>query len=513
MSFLDKIIAEISPQRGLIRKRARLALGELRQYEASQYNRRTQGWLATGSSANAEIAAGGATLRNRARDLVRNNPYATAAANKLAAKMVGAGIVPRLKKGQLKYRKEVMEDWEEFCRTCDMSGNTSFYGLQKQVARAVPESGEVLLRWKYAKSTLGLRIPLQVQLLEPDYIDTWRNETLADGLIVQGIEYDNDGRRRAYYLFEDHPGEIIPMRASRGIQSVRVDAKDIDHVFRVDRPGQQRGITWFASVAMLLRDVGDFNDAELLRNKLAACLGIMITRANGRATPVAPTEKQADGRNVETLSPGMVLYGNQGDDVKVISPPAHDGYADYIRVQLRAIAAGIGMTYEQLTGDLSGVNYSSIRAGLIDFWDLLDGWQWDMLVPQLCAKAWRRFQEARLIKGYNGADLQADWATPVRAWVDPYKDALAEVLLIRAGLKSQYEAIAARGEDPATVLQEIADCNAEIDRLKLILDTDPRRVTGAGVGQFVDPDPSDIGPNQKPDGTNPQTKNKRKRKK
>ena len=87
----------------------------------------------------------------------------------------------------------------------------------------------------------------------------------------------------------------------------------------------------------------------------------------------------------------MIEYLAPGKDVKFATPSASGGYAEYMRVQLHAIAAGVGLTYELLTGDLSQVNYSSIRAGLLEFRRRMEALQWQLLVPGLCRPVWQRF--------------------------------------------------------------------------------------------------------------------------
>ena len=75
MNLLDRTVAYFSPQAGLRRAAARSATAAIQnRYAAAQPDRSLQGWLTSGASADAEIGAALQTLRNRARDLGRNNP-------------------------------------------------------------------------------------------------------------------------------------------------------------------------------------------------------------------------------------------------------------------------------------------------------------------------------------------------------------------------------------------------------------------------------------------------------
>ena len=57
------------------------------------------GGIAAGGDANTEVGASLISLRNRSRDLLRNNPYATKAIAELVGNTVGTGIVPQAKTG------------------------------------------------------------------------------------------------------------------------------------------------------------------------------------------------------------------------------------------------------------------------------------------------------------------------------------------------------------------------------------------------------------------------------
>ena len=121
-----------------------------------------------------------------------------------------------------------------------------------------------------------------------------------------------------------------------------------------------------------------------------------------------------------------------------------------MRVQLHAIAAGIGLTYELLTGDLSQVNYSSIRAGLLEFRRRMEALQWQLLVPGLCRPVWQRFvATAQAIGVLPPGTIEAEWTAPRFEAVDPLKDIQADILAVRGGLMTLKEAIARQGYDPA----------------------------------------------------------------
>jgi lambda family phage portal protein len=486
--MFERIIGAISPEWAARRLYFRTVLDQARAYDAAKTGRRTAGWSTQNGSANAEIGTGASRIRARTRDLVRNNPYAASAVTKLAAKTVGVGIIPRLRAGaaEIERKRFFADRWEEFSDHCDPEGRSDFYGLQHLLARTVFESGEALVRLLPRRSSFGLRVPLQVQILEPDYLDSSRNQSIATGVIIQGVEYDLDGRRVAYWMFDEHPGETVFSFIRAGLQSRRIPADQVLHVFDPLRPGQARGVSTFTPVVLKLRDVDDYDDAELMRKKIGACFAAFVRQqTGGTGTPLTEGTIDAKGRRLETLQPGTVQYLGLDQEVTFATPPAVDGYVEFMTHQLHAIAAGIGTTYEQLTGDLSRVNYSSARVGLLDFWDLLDHWQWHVMIPQFCRPVWSRVAALLVATGQIDASdgRGATWSPPVRRYVDPDKEVTGQIKAIRAGLVTLPQGIADRGEDPDVQLSEIAETNAQLDRAGIILDTDPRRVSYQGQSQ------------------------------
>ena len=481
MNWLDRAVGYVSPRAGLRRARTRAAMAVLgRGYDGARVGRRTEGWTAPGTAANAELASALPRLRDRARDLVRNNPYAAKGIAALVSNLVGTGIVARARAGSERRNAETDRLWTRFVSECDADGRTDFHGLQALAARTMVESGEVLVRLRPRRLADGFAIPLQLQILEGDQLDSGRTGELAGGGFVhQGIEFDALGRRVAYWLFPVHPGEVASFRRLR-LESRRVPADSVCHVFERLRPGQERGVPSLAPVILRLRDLDEYDDAELVRKKIEACFAAFVLDGDD-AEPLGTAREEGAGRRVESFEPGMIEYLPAGRDVRFAAPAVSGGYPEYMRLQLHAVAAGLGLTYELLTGDLSQVNYSSIRAGLIEFRRRVEALQWQVLIPCLCAPVWRRFVTiGQAIGALPADDIGVEWTAPRFEAVDPLKDAKADIMAVRAGFMTLKEAIARNGYDPGEVLAEIAATNTLLDRLGLVLDTDPRRVTQSG---------------------------------
>ena len=502
--WLDNIIGVFSPLAELKRKQARMAVEKLRAYDGAKTGRRTDGWFTTNSSANAEIAAAGSRLRDRARDLARNNPYGKKALRVFADNFVGTGIIPQARTGSARLDKQIMAAWNEWVQLCDMEGDLDFFGLQALIVRSMFESGECFVRYR-DRSAPNNAVPFQIQVLEADLLDTNRNYELpgANGYVRQGIEFDAQGKRVAYWMWPQHPGENMLLWSR--LQSTRIPADQILHIFAKDRPGQIRGVTSFAPVILKMRDLDDYDDAELWRKKIESCFAAFVVQNSGSEGPVLgniaqvnPGDAGAPGR-VEAFRPGMVEYLKPGEDVRFGSPTSDANYANYSRIQLHAVAAGLGITYEQLTGDLSQVNYSSLRAGLLEFRRSIETLRWQVFIPMFCMPVWRRFIERAYITGaISKVDYNVNWTAPKFEMIDPVKDAQSDTLMMRNGTLTLREAIANHGYDPDKQISEIGEINKLLDQLGIVLDSDPRYTAKSGVAQS----PADT--ETTPPATNPQ---------
>jgi len=484
-TLLDRAIAAFAPRAGIKRLMARQAFESLskRAYDGAAGGRRTDGWRATGSSADAEIASAGAILRNRMRDLVRNNPHAAKAVSAWVSNIVGDGITPRAKTGNPTLDRKIDDLFVQWSKVCDADGRSDFNGLTTLAVREMVEAGDVFVRRRMRRADDGLPVPLQIQLNEADHLDESHIDGRPDGSrTVRGIEYDAIGTRRAYWLFPDHPGDIaIPL--SRYATSVRVPADGVVHLFMRDRV-QQRGVPWGAPVMRALRDLDDWTNSELVRKKTEACLVGIVTGGEDADAGVAPTVVDSDGKTIEQFEPGLIAYARGGKDIKFNQPAATAGVSEWLRAQLHIIAAGFRLPYELLTGDLSQVNYSSIRAGIVEFRRIVTAIQWQVVIPVFCQPVWDWFISAAYAAGLIPVPTAGvEWEPPKFEYLNPLDDARADLMMVRMGATSLRRVVARQGENLDDILAEMKATNDAVDALGIVLDSDPRKVTQQGLYQ------------------------------
>lgn len=456
-------------------------------YDGIGGGRRAIAWQVSNPGAVAALAYTQDELRAKSRDLVRRNAWAAAGVEAFVANAIGTGIKPQSMLADQALRESIHALWWDWCIEADAAGLTDFYGLQSLACRAMLEGGEVLVRLRYRRPSDALTVGLQLQLLEPEHLPATMNQELASGNKVRaGIEFDRLGRRVAYHLYRSHPGDgaLAPMSGSGGNDIVRVPASEIIHLFRPLRPGQIRGEPWLARALIKLNELDQYDDAELVRKKTAAMFAGFITRLAPEDKLMGEGMEAAAGALLAGLEPGTMQLLEPGEDVK-FSQPADVGasYAEFLRMQFRAVAAAMGITYEMLTGDLTQVNYSSIRAGLLEFRRRCEAIQHGVIVHQWCRPIWRAWMSQAVLEGALDLPdfarkqrhyLAAKWIPQGWQWVDPKKEFDAMLTAIRAGLLSRSEAIAAFGYDAEDIDREIAADNQRADELGLRFDSDPR---------------------------------------
>lgn len=458
-NIIDRLVGYINPRAGLLRTLAREQLG--RAYEGAS---RRDGWRPrrAGASANTDHMGDASELRARARSLVQNVPYVARAIESLVSSTIGTGISPRsLAPGA--EAKKIDDLWDQWAEVADADGLGNFYSLQARAYRAMEVDGEVLIRLRPRSPQDGLPVPLQLQLLEIDWLDSAKNGTINGNSVVNGVEYDRLGRVAYYWLFDQHPGELVG--TLRKGASRPVPARSVIHLYRPDRPGQGRGFTRLSSVIARIRDVQLYEDAEISRKNLESRLSVI---ASGDVTQMAgPPEDGAGNANdgdLGRLGSGGITMVPAGMNMTVIEPKAAPGYTDYIVQQHHIIAAGIGVPYESMTGDMTKVNFSSARIRRIDFKRDVEQVQWLLLVPQLCKRVRAAFMEAALLAGkLQRPEPAVDWSTPKWEYVNPAQDVKADADEIAAGLSSFSEKLRQRGYKPELVFSEL---KTDLDRLQ-----------------------------------------------
>ena len=481
--WIDRALLAVAPGVAAKRIAARrsyevndAAMLELRKYEAAKTGRRNDGWARPGSSANAEIVSSFGGLSAGARQLIRDNGHAANALNVIANNTIGTGIRAGFTSESDAHERMLEELWESHVegQSSGVGEIGGVYDRQLVAFRSIVESGSALLRYRL-RDQRGLNLPYKIEVMEPDFL-----ATNMDGLsaarghsVISGKEFNAENELVRFHIYKQHPGDAqISLRGFGDITTVT--PWYMSHAFRMDRPGQSQGASWFAPIATTLRDLSDTRDAYQLRQKIAACYTVFLYDSEPQ---VGVSSNNAVTDHIE---PGRVETIPAGKQVAFASPPGVEGMADFDKAQLMTISAGLGIPYEALTGDLSEVNFLSGRMGWLAFYRNIDSWRTSVVIPKICEREMDWFLESVAVARGERVPTRVNWVSPHRDLLDPSKEIKAMREEARLGLLSYPDMVRMRGRDPKKVIDSWARWAKEVDDRDLTFDWDPRKFSLAG---------------------------------
>lgn len=440
--------------------------GMLLRYAAAKSGRLVGDWFPVGQDVNALISHASPIVRSRMRQLVRDFPPFARAVSALVKFTVGTGVqfqshvlTPDGDPDRAA-RTGIEEFWRVFCDECDASASPSLrmslHELAALAKRQDEEQGEFLCVFQERTDRKGY-LPFGLTFYESDRLSSLGARPDAGRDVVDGVEFDKrTGALTAFYIEDDAYTRRV----------TRVPAEQC--VFGLDRKrvGQLRGITPFAPAMLLARDLSAMMSAELDAAKLASkWLAIVTVKDPGNQPVVNATTTDEDGRRIEEMENAIIDYLEPGEDIKIQSHTrGGDTFQSFCQFLLRLIAITRDLPYDLLSGDTTGVNYSTLRVSRNDFAHALAPDQ-QRIISQFYRPVFRRALESAVLHGR--VRLPGYWSDPWKyeraLWippgmkpVDPLREFKAKVEAINAGLISPQQAIMEIGGDPERTLAEIA---------------------------------------------------------
>lgn len=415
-------------------------------------------------------------LRARSHHLCRNNAAAVTAKRRLQTHWIGPGIRVRWD------NKRLQKLWDNWIKDPNLDGYGDLYTTEHIWAGACFESGEVFCRM-VIQSDPKQPIPLKLQTLEAEFLDPlW----FQPPKVRYGIEFDAFGKPEAYHLFQQDPYELGMLRQTA--MRVVVPAQDLLHIFERTRPGQWRGIPHLAPVMLPLYEMDELVDATLVRQKAAQAIAWIIKkRDSGPAPSIGPVSGAASTvldednrprkrRKIQEITPGGVHYLEDDEDFEFAdTQDIGNNLTALLRQEWQMISSGVDVTYEQMTGDLSQVNFSSLRAALTEFRRRVACFQQLILIGRGLKPLTERFRElAATFVSPGFAEASCKFVLPKTDGVDPLKDTQADLLEIQAGLATLEEKLAERGvEDFDSHILQLA----KEQGLDVVLSSNPAKAT------------------------------------
>lgn len=448
---------------------ARIPAALARSSAAAAVNRLTADWTASITSADTEARADVVKLRDRARQLERDDPYAAHYFTLLENNVLGSEgikLQQKLKRpdGSLDTaaNKIVEQAWYEWQQRehCTVTRSLQFRDLERIALISTARDGGVLPRL-----VLGFDNPFgfAIQLLEIDHLDVTHEvpQLKGGGQIRFGIEFNSWREPIAYHLLHRHPGDIYGPYAGE-YRRERVSAQELIHLYHPRRALQSIGLPWISSAMLRLKMLNGYEEAELVAARAASCKAGYIEKEYPEG--YTGDGEDAAGNQQEDMEPGVIRELDPGQKF-VAHDPNHPttAYNNFTKGVLRGVASGLHVSYNALANDLEGVNYSSIRAGLLEDreeYKKIQSWLICHLHQRIFA-AWviPAILSGRLALPMTRADeiiAAATWKPRRWPWVDPMKDIQAKIEAINNRLESRTATVSEQGGDYEELLDEIA---------------------------------------------------------
>jgi len=487
--FLDRVVEAVAPARAAKRAAARAAMAAFSRggvaHHAARSDRLKGNWAVTSGSPDEDNLPELEIVRERSRDLNRNDGHAAGVTGAIVDNVIGTGIRPQSRAdasllevsddATAAWAKTAERAWRRWSPWADAADRMSLEEIQGLAERQVLENGEVFIL-PVRVAGPGRPYSLALDVVEADRVKT-PNEHIGNDRVRDGIEVGDRGEPVAYWVRKDHPGDLtvgrwnmsnsasnywrIPARNSFG-------QRNVYHVYWLRRPGQTRGFPFFGPVIRLFKDLGDYFEAEIVAARIAACFALFINKNDPAGAVIGATERTQEGKRIGEIQPGLIEYLGMGESVSQVNPARPGSNFDaFVTRCLKAISAGCGLPYEVVARDYSQTNYSSARAALLEARRMFAARQ-TLHVVRWLHLTWQLLIEEAYLAGDFGAlaapgvtDRWEDWtrATWIPqgwSWVDPEKEARAAGLAMQNGLSTLADEAAAQGRDWEEVLAQQA---------------------------------------------------------
>jgi lambda family phage portal protein len=438
-----------------------------RSFAGAQTGRLFADFASMTRSSDSELKPALRTLRNRCRELARNDEYVRRYLQLLKTNVVGPhGVSVQAKARNTDEtldapgNKLVEKAWSDWSRAgvCTVDGRLSFVDAQRLVIETLARDGEVLVRLIRGAPNNDR---FAIQFLEADLLDEELNIKLDNGNAVRmGVEVDEFGRSVAYHLLREHPGDH---EFSNGYsrKHTRVPAAELLHIFQAERPHQTRGAPPMAVAIDALKMLHGYREAELVAARVAASKMGFITTPDGDG--YIGDDMEDSHTPIMSASPGSFEQLAAGQSITMFDPThPTTAFGEFHKAVLRGIASSLGVSYAALASDLESVNYSSIRQGALDERDNYRTLQ-AFLITHFIEPVFQSWLTSAMTSGtlplpmtrYEKFSTSIIYRPRGFSWIDPVKEINAQVTGIQNGLLSMQDVANHYGADIEDVFESI----------------------------------------------------------
>jgi lambda family phage portal protein len=476
-NWLDKIVRFAAPVKALDRFKARMTLALAGSYAGGSRQKRSLAhYLPSDGDADSDVLTDLPLLRQRSRDLLRNNPLALGAMNTVCTNVVGTGLKlqARIDRDFLQLSDEEADALEsnierEFrlwanSTHCDVVQTLNFAGLQELVFRSTLENGDCFILLSYQQNYSLQHYRLALQVIEADRI--CNKEHASDNeTLMAGVQKNRVGAPVAYHLLKTHPGNLYGALTREWFVlpafNVQTGFRQVIHLYRMLRPGQTRGVPYLAPVIEALKQLGSYTEAEIMAAVISSYFTVFIKSPQGESQllPMAKSERHAADNDYQ-LGNGAIVDLAEGEDISTVNPGRPNAQFDpFVQSILRQIGVALELPFEVLVKHFTA-SYSAARAALLEAWRFFMARR-EWLAQNFCQVVYEtwlmeavccgRIQAPGFIDGdpaIRAAYCGSHWIGPAPGQIDPLKEIQAARERIDAGISTlSRETAALTGEE------------------------------------------------------------------
>jgi lambda family phage portal protein len=430
-----------------------------RRYNSAKVDRTTSDWLPSSQTTNMQLRYDLKRLRERSRDMAKNDPYAKKYFRLVKSNVIGKGITLQVKTSDKTLKSDAVltskieakfREWGKK-KNCTLSGKLSWLGVQQLFVTHLARDGEVVLR---VVSTSKNKFGIGLKFYSPQWLDEMYNDTLPGGnRVIMSVEVDDDDMPVAYWLTQP-AGEYQRRNTTR--YRTRVPASEIIHRFLINEDEDQaRGVPWLHASMLRLKNLDGYEEAEIIAARIEACqMGFAIPPKDEISEHNAEDDDGNEIQIEESVEPGVIRELPAGYDFKTFDPKHPNANAEgFKKGTLRGVAAGAEISYHTLVGDLEAVNYSSAKIGSLDDRDVWTDLQ-EFTIEALCEPVYEKWLESAFLNGVLDISLkdyerikEPTFRARGWTWVEPFKEAQAHVIGLQYKMESLTDILAERGID------------------------------------------------------------------
>lgn len=417
-------------------------------------------WIFSSVNVNELLQAEHNVLRNRARDLARNNFLVKGFGNQADVNVLGPHNIKLQSRvtranGQLdKTVNDVLErEWKAFAPVCDTTRKNNLRQLDAQLLRCLWRDGELFIH--HRNNWDGNRFRYGFKVLDPALVDDKMNKRLSNGNIVRmGVELQGmDGVPVAYWVKDS----LLP----NNTRSTPIPASEIDHYFIQDEPGQTRGVPWISAAMPNLKHLDGFMEAAVVNARAKAlCMGFLESTGDDEADLDEGDDIGADNDTIWNMEAGVIRQTPPGRSFKGFDPGFPDAAMEsFVKVVMKAITSSLPGSYASVAGDIENASWSALRNDEMrakSSWCVVQQLYISMPRKAIYERWLRNALLARQIRLGNQVTFGIQdferlnmplWIPPVYPSADELKRQNANKLRLEMGTASRQEIIAEEGKD------------------------------------------------------------------